>query len=203
MKSFFDRMLDCHDKIKEERNRDAALRYVKVDAFVKSGAYSSYKKASTLSTMLLNHISSSQIAETLEISPATVRVLKKNLSDTLTGLFGVDFFDILLSDPNGIEVSECLYVMENFNAKQEHFVPGELRIISKMQSTGKKTDSMSFDDCQAEFDVLCRYSITSIKNDITYVDADKLLFLIKCIDGTEGSIRDRAKVLRGLNEYNS
>ena len=201
MKNFFSSMLDCKEEIYSSRNRKAADAYIKLDAFVRSGKYSTSKHSKALSTMMLDGLSNYKSAARLGISENTVRVIKQNLSNSLYSLFGNDFFDLLLSDPGGWRVLGKMYVIENYDVTSFKYISDDMR-RSVAKSLDEDSDyDFSFDDCAVEFDFLCRYSIPFMLKELEGLDPKKLMYLIDCIDGKSGGIDERARVLMELDRY--
>ena len=87
----------CRDRIYEKKDRAAADVYILVKDFVESGKYSRCRRASELITMQLRGYNDRNIAERYNISAETVRVERRQISNELWSIFGIDFFDRLLN----------------------------------------------------------------------------------------------------------
>lgn len=200
MRNFFLQMRDCKKEITKKRDREAAGIYAKVEAFLRSGNYSEYKKANLMVSMYLDGMTAAAIGEQLGMSEGSVQNrLRFMISGELFKLFGIDFFQNLSNYATNKEaVHQAMYRVSHFGDSAIKFLlPDVVSFIGSKDPTG----SYKLEDCYKEMDVLVRYSRSTFLADMTACDLDKLKYLLGIFEGTLGTPQDWMELNSWLGFY--
>lgn len=203
MKNFVATMMICRGRIYEKKDRAAADVYILVKDFVESGKYSRCRRASELVTMQLRGYNDKNIAERYNISTETVRVERRQISNELWSIFGLDFFDRLLNYRENKEyINKCLMGIKSFDIRLAGTVLGEVIKESKFAYNDfengferSEVSAYNSEDMQDEVDFLRRYSYAFLEEDLKRVDLGKLHYLLEVLDGNKGTFIDRAELI--------
>lgn len=194
-KNFFRCMKECKDAIFKSKNSDAGKIWLEVKKFVETGKYTSYKRADELVKLILGGYTDKYIANSLGIGETTVRIHKRNLSNDLYGLFGIDFFDLLADYDNNRElVGSRMISVRNVDVKSTDLFPEDLLALVNSTSVTDISE-LDIDSCRAEVSYLLKHSLTSLKTDFKKVNVDKLNYLLGIINCTKGTPKDRYYLL--------
>lgn len=192
-------MLLCKEEIYNKRNRAAADVYADIEAFLKNGKYSSYRRANELSKMMLSGCKSKFMSERLGISEATLRNHIMRVSDDLYGLFGQTFFDKLASySENRCEVDSVMYRVRHVDESAITYVLSD--VLSAVRSQRYSYNGCSLDDCSGEIDFLRRYSHAFMEEAMGRLDRKKLAYLVDVLDGRAGTTDEWCRLVSTLAE---
>lgn len=174
------------EDIAKRKDKPAGEAYLTLKKFLEQGSYSTYKKAGLLATHVLGGYSDSYTARALDISEATLRVHKRNISIELYNLFGEDFFELLSNyTENKQEILNRLSIISTFNLSSRDILPEELLVILSSLKGGCNNltdDDVSISACEREISYLVRHSLNLAKRELESLDTDKLIYLINLLD---------------------
>lgn len=183
--NFIKRMLSAKKDIYDRRDKTLASVYLSVEKYVKEGkGYTTLKVAKEFVDCWLKGTKDDDLALVFHISTDRVRGIKKQLSDDLYRVFGLDFFDLLsdyVTPSSKEEVNKRIYSALHVTETSTEYLSGDLigSIRSKMLVS---SESYTLKDCEAEIRFLKHYSKKSIKEAMEVLDAGKLVFLLDILD---------------------
>lgn len=200
VKSFFIKLKECKKIIGEQRNKEAAKILLEVIRFTETEKYSSYKRANELATLYNAGYDSEYISAKLNIHKDTVRTHTREVSDCLYDLFGEDFLDCLSlysKTENKLKVDAIMRNIETFGMNSSDIVSQDILVL--VNEVGVSNDT-KFDikDCKAELSFLVRHCKMSMLQDAKSISKDKLNYILRVIDNTEGNPVDRSNIMKLL-----
>lgn len=199
--SFFSRMRRLKKDIYNRKDVEAAKIFTSIDKYVRSGHYSSYRDIRRFVELALGGYSDKQMAERMGINASTVRWREHELSLTLYGIFGDDFFDLMGNvSANREKLRSLVYLAWN-STRREDVVPME--VISRMEDRidpSLALDKMSLEDCYEEIGFLENFSIPNILRELGKLDVYKLDYLLRVAEGSAGSQEDQYTLLKLFNK---
>lgn len=199
MKNFLDTMKRCKDEIYNRRNRQSADAFVKVQAFVESGVYSSCKRAGEIARLTLRGYDPLMLAEHFDRSYETMRTEKRSISVRLWEIFPHDFFDKLLDyKENKQYIEECLYSIATYDVSASNLLLLDVARDIEYAEGSSACGQYSIEDLKDEIEFLARYSRPFYENDKRGVDSSKLKYLVAVLNSSTGDFSIRAKILKEL-----
>lgn len=195
-KNIFRSMLTCKDKITNDRDKEAARKYLEVKSFVESGSYSPYKYAEDLAKLSLGGYADSYIARMLNIQENTLRVYRGRVSEQLESILGKDFFDLLANyQSNRREVDRRILCALKYNLTAEDLICSEV-VVQSVMNEGS-TEVFDLKDCKREISFLLRHSKSTIETELKSLDKKKLAYLIDLLNSKSSTtkISDRNDLL--------
>ena len=156
--------------------------------------------------MQLRGYNDRNIAERYNISTETVRVERRQISNELWSIFGIDFFDRLLNYRENKEyINKCLSGIKSFDIRLAGTVLGEVIKESRFayndfENGFERSEVSAYNrkDMQDEVDFLRRYSYAFLEEDLKRVDLGKLHYLLEVLDGNKGTFIDRAELIEDM-----
>lgn len=190
----------CKETIYEKKDRAAADVYSMIVDFLKTGRYSSYRKANELSKMILSGCTSQVIASQLGISEATVRNHTMSVSNELYRLFGQNFFDKLANySENKLDVDTVMYRIKHLDKTAVSYILSDTLSAIRSQA-GLYSYDYNIKDCSNEVDFLRRYSRMFMVASMERVDVRKLSYILDILDGKCGTPEDWNSLVSILTE---
>ena len=203
MKSFMDEMREWKKDLSNSSPEERAY-YKRVEDFVRSGTYSTYKQATYLVDLCLAGRTIKEISERINVQEPSIRYYKSSLlSQPLYKIFGNDFFDLvrLFSDQETRKVLlKRLYMAETMNAHRETYCSYD--VIDKTSGIQVNYSEYNLKDCLKEVQFLKNFNKKKIQSALDKLDPYKLEYLLSIIDGTCGSKEDRYSLIYIMEKEN-
>ena len=197
MKSFMDGMRDWRKELAIESTAEERAYYKRVDDFVRSGTYSTYRQAQYLASLCLAGKSTREISEKLKVQEPSIRYYKSSLlSQPLYKLFGEDFFELVKlynDDETKKTLLKRLYLAETTNAHRDTYCGYD--ILDKVDGVTINFDDYNLRDCKTEIQFLRAYNKKKVQRALEGVDPYRLEYLLSIIDGECGTRDERYNLI--------
>lgn len=200
MRNFFLQMKDCKQTIAQKRDRKAAGVYSSVEAFLRSGNYSTYKKANLMVSMFLDGVPAAKIGARLNMSEGSVKNrLRSMISTELFALFGEDFFQNLAAYSESEENKQAVDIsMKRVSCAGVSVIDYLLSDLVSYIGSSDDVKSFNMCDCAKEMDLLCDFSVSAFQKKAKACDLEKLKYLLGVLEGTKGTSKDWAELVDWL-----
>lgn len=185
MRSFFynlDKQLLYAESIHNEELHNLCCD---VKEFVCQGTFTKYKKAK----LLLKYWGETDkyTAEMTGMKEGTIRVTRRNLSNTLYDLFGYDFFKVIaIGDSKAVKEGRYRLSLVTKDICADTFLYKEF--IRDIVKDSKVDDNIDIKNCSMEIQFLIKHSRGNIEKELAMLDKNKLSFLIRMLDNEAGSL---------------
>ena len=193
MRSVFYRVSYLEPIVKDMNEPVRTDLFERVKAFIMSGCYTSYKKADKF--IRYNAMSDQELAKKLGTTVANVRQVRSRLSHEAYAMLGEDIFDTLeFGDLKSVKAAvRDFSVIEKCMDTDDIILPDIMRLLKEYQ-----TDNETFDigDCKYELTLIHWLTTKKIKSLMGNVDLSRLGYLLRVLNGEEGTSTDRAKIIR-------
>lgn len=185
VKSFFNEF----DKLqKSNPPEDVNVLLLEMKEFLKKGTYSNYKRSKEL--MNFWGMTSIYASKCMGLSEAAIRVKRRDLSNELYQLFGKDVFDRLRSGDRSVlkEIRTKIKILQ-VDKLSTDYIPMEF--IEYIRSHSDVSDATySVKECKGEIAFLVRHSINMFEKEVSSLDLNKLMFLLRLLDRKSGMADD-------------
>ena len=193
MRSVFYRVSYLEPIVKDMNEPVRTDLFERVKAFIMSGCYTSYKKADKF--IRYNAMSDQELEKKLGTTVANVRQVRSRLSHEAYAMLGEDIFDTLeFGDLKSVKAAvRDFSVIEKCMDTDDIILPDIMRLLKEYQ-----TDNETFDigDCKYELTLIHWLTTKKIKSLMGNVDLSRLGYLLRVLNGEEGTSTDRAKIIR-------
>lgn len=193
MRNFFLQLRDCKQEIVNNRDREAAGAYSEVVSIIKGLSFSSYKKAQTLVSLVLDGNPMQRVAEIMGISEKSAYNQTIIVSNELFNLFGNDFLIKLKSyKENKEDIDSAIHrAKEHGKGSLEYIIPEVVSLVSSEEVVSESYDIM---ECSTELTFLATYSKKAIRTGFKECNKSKLRYLLNVLDGKAGTTKDWASL---------
>jgi hypothetical protein len=194
--SFFNRLDGAYrEALTSKHNQQLASFIIQVKEWIQLGTFSKYKYAKEVLSQW--GLSDTKAAENTQMSPGNIRFARSSLSNSLFSLFGSDFCDYLdHGDIQSLINAKHIFEYVKWGKSARDYIPQEMIQIIELSGCAKDFDAR---DCRAEYDFLKKYSIQQFKNDLNEVDKDKVLYVLKVLNGQAGVPLESYRFINDLN----
>ena len=193
MRSIFYRVSYLDSIVKDMNEPVRTDLFERVKAFVMSGCYTSYKKADKF--IKYSSLSDSDLASKLNTTVANVRQVRSRISHEAYAMIGEDILNTLeFGDLRSVKsAARDFCVIEKCMDTDDIILPDIMRLLKEYQ-----TDNETFDisDCKYELTLIHWLTTKKIKSLMSNVDLSRLGYLLRVLNGEEGTSTDRAKIIR-------
>lgn len=193
MRSIFYRVSYLESIVKDMNEPVRTDLFERVKAFVMSGCYTSYKKADKF--IKYSSLSDSDLANKLNTTVANVRQVRSRISHEAYAMIGENILNTLeFGDLRGVKsAARDFCVIEKCMDTDDIILPDIMRLLKEYQ-----TDNETFDisDCKYELTLIHWLTTKKIKSLMGNVDLARLGYLLRVLNGEEGTSTDRAKIIR-------
>ena len=198
MRNFFLQLRDCKQEILSRRDREAAGVYNEVTSIVRGLPLSSYKKAKTLVSLILDGNPLEQVAKVMGISEKSVYNQVIIVSNELFSLFGTDFVTKLTNyKENKEDVDSAIRrAKKQGKGSLEYLIPDVVSLVVSEETAPIHYDIM---ECSTELTFLATYSKKALKSGFKDCDSSKLQYLLDVLDGKAGTTKDWASLTEWLS----
>ena len=183
-KNFGSEMKRLKKDIFKRKNKEEGVYWIEVNKFILEGRYSSYKNIQEFVRLLMDDYSIEAISVKLNIQESTVRVQRKNVSDTLYNIFGDDFFE-WFNDfyENKEKLYKVLFLAKSTVSSNyiSNLIPVEVQsIVSDVTKDSPSIYSLddAYVDYKKEINFLVRHSLNNIKRECSELDPIRLSSLM-------------------------
>ncbi|WP_410068778.1 hypothetical protein [Ruminococcus sp.] len=196
MKNIFRQIIEAEQYLSSLADCDSfrkeALSVVK--AFAWSGIYSDYsKKAVVIKTIMWKE---TDAAAELGVKPEAVRKYRSRLSNDAFAVIGVDAVDKIREGTKrqAQEIVATIKINERGYSSTGLFSPRLLSLVKEMSvETGEKFE---LSECKPEMTFLHWFSALKIEEMLDRVDAERIGYLLRVLDGKAGTPKDRTALLK-------
>lgn len=197
MKFIFNQLRDAEEyletfEISEERK--AALKGLK--SFIEGGSYTNYRKFSVLYSV---RFASTEVqAKKLGVEITNLRRIKSLITQDALSVVGETAFETLMygSEKDIKKLLKDLPLLTDDSISETMYSTDLIDLVNRSVTDTKAAYSIS--DCKPELALLYWLSDKRLPELISNVDADRLAFLLRCINRETGTKEDRAEILRVL-----
>lgn len=181
MRSFFYQLDAMSRDAKQDDNLDLLVLCGDVKSYIMEATFTKYKKAKTILGVWGMTYSEASFATGMKGS--TIREARKKLSNELYELFGYDFFTVVgEGSKKAISEGRARLNLAKRGFRAEEFIPQEVLrgILSKAEVGGG--EDIDVTSCGAEIQFLVRHSKQNIEYEMSKLDINKLVYLIKMLN---------------------
>lgn len=193
MRSVFYRISYLETIVKDMNEPARTDLFERVKAFIMSGCYTSYKKADKF--IKYSSMTDSDLANKLGTTIANVRQVRSRISHEAYDMLGEDILNTLeFGDLKNVKsAARDFCVIEKCIDTDDIILPDIMRLLKEYQA-----DNETFDigDCKYELTLLHWLTTKKIKSLMSNVDLARLGYLLRVLNGEEGTSTDRAKIIR-------
>lgn len=165
---------------------------------IKEGNFTTYKKAK----LLLSYWGETDkyTSKMTGLSESTVRVVRRNMSNTLYEKLGHDFFDVV-NTHNKNAVKECAFRVRLLENKMDarYYIPRDILDIINSNKV-IENDNISVTDCGKEIQFLLSHSKLAIEREISTLDINKLSYIIGMLDNEKDIHENRIRLMEVFNK---
>lgn len=201
MRSFFYMLDKTIEQSQINHNKKLEDFCYDVRDYINKGTFTKYKKVKTI----LGYWGQPDyyVAEKTGMKDGAVRQARRNLSNELYELFGYDFFNIIIiGDDEALKEGGYRLYLAKMGYSSGNFLYREM--ISDIRNRGSIDDDIDISSCALEIQFLVRHSKQSIEEELSMLDKEKLIYLIRMLDNEVGSplsIRNLIKCFEKENGY--
>ena len=195
MRSFFYRLDKLIEKSENDKNEKLYFFCRDVKDFIMKGTFTRYKKVE----IYLDYWGEpdSYMADRTGIKEGTIRVTRRELSNTLYELFGYDFFSVLEKGDKE-SITEGLYRFALASKKISSRTYVYRGIADEIKKKANRLEYLDLNDCHNEIEFLSRHSIKRVEKELSMLDVDKLGYLLNMLDNEEGTSQDIIHLVKRL-----
>ena len=174
-----------------ETNEKQFEAYKELYEFIFSGSYTDYSKKDIF--LSFEGASDDIIAVKLNLTVNAVRKVRSRISNDAYRALGTDIFELIESTEKEKWDEALLRIkVASNNFTTANLFPAEL--INLIRQSSIEESSFEFEDCLPELNLLRWLSIPKMIDVMSNVDADRLNYILKVLDGKVGTISDRMKI---------
>lgn len=195
-KWFFTRIDMAEKEAQKSGNREKLRVIWNVRNYIKSGSFSSRKNAARV--LYYWGYPDSYVSKRTGLSETNVRNIRGTTSEELYKIFGEAFLDNL---DKGSEESlracrQSLDLIVSGRSAKDFFSMDLIDYVNSKSTGG----SFEISECHKEYEFLKKYSLPVFRADLSRVDVNKVAFLLRVLDGTEGMLEDTYGFMKRLKE---
>lgn len=181
MRSFFYQLDSMFEDAKRDDNLDLLVLCQDVKSYIMEASFTRYKKVKTV--LGAWGMTDREASFATGMKEAAIRVARRNLSNSLYEILGYDFFTVVgEGSKKAISEGRARLNLAKRGFRAEEFIPSDVLrgILSKAEvGSGEDIDVTS---CGAEIQFLVRHSKQNIEYEMSKLDINKLVYLIKMLN---------------------
>lgn len=203
MENFFKRFDRSMDFANNTGTIDSLKLLIRLNKFISKLSFTTYSRADEL--IRLRTVSSSAAGEKMGIGSTYYRQKMSEISSTLWGMFGKDFFD-RLDRASSDDISHCNIILENvenqwtidkfYDSTTLEFIKNNID-LDDLEKIKKEHDIDKFVD---EIKFLSDISIPTLTARLSNLKGWKLLYLLGVLDGSIGTNETKSRLVTYLIE---
>lgn len=203
MENFFKRFDRSMDFANNTGTIDSLKLLIRLNKFISKLSFTNYSRADEL--IRLRTVSSSVAGEKMGIGSTYYRQKMSEISNTLWGMFGKDFFD-RLDRASSEDISHCNIILENvenqwtidkfYDSTTLEFIKNNID-LEDLEKIKKEHDIDKFVD---EIKFLSDISIPTLTARLSNLEGWKLLYLLGVLDGSIGTNETKSRLVSYLIE---